>query len=70
MKKNINVVELRKKSGLKMHELATMTGLAPSSIRNLELGKDVKVSTVRRVAKFYNIKPEELLKQILDGAEK
>lgn len=67
----------RDAAGLKLQELATLTGLSVSALSNIETGKrDLRLSTLRRIAEALRLTPADLLAdkedrtpQKRDGAE-
>ena len=52
----------RDAAGLKLQELATLTGLSVSALSNIETGKrDLRLTTLRRIAEALRLRPADLL---------
>ena len=52
----------RDAAGLKLQELATLTGLSASALSNIETGKrDLRLTTLHRIAEALRVAPTDLL---------
>ena len=59
-----NLSKLRKEHNLTQHELAEKVGLSRGMITYYEtLARNPTLDTVHRIAKFFEIEPEELIKE-------
>jgi transcriptional regulator with XRE-family HTH domain len=55
---------LRVERALSQQDLERMTGIAQSTISNLELGnRPARLSTIRKLAEALNAEPKELMKE-------
>ena len=55
---------LRVERALSQQDLERMTGIAQSTISNLELGnRPARLSTIRKLAEALNAEPKELIKE-------
>jgi transcriptional regulator with XRE-family HTH domain len=55
---------LRVERALSQQDLEQMTGIAQSTISNLELGnRPARLSTIRKLAEALNVEPKELMKE-------
>ena len=55
---------LRVERALSQQDLEQITGIAQSTISNLELGiRPARLSTIRKLAEALNVEPKELLKE-------
>jgi len=55
---------LRVERALSQQDLEQMTGIAQSTISNLELGnRPARLSTIRKLAEVLNVEPKELMKE-------
>jgi len=55
---------LRVGQALSQQELERMTGIAQSTISNLELGnRPARLSTIRKLAEALNVEPTELMQE-------
>ena len=55
---------LRIERALSQQDLERMTGIAQSTISNLELGnRPARLSTIRKLAEALNAEPKELMKE-------
>lgn len=55
--------KLRMKSKLTQEKLAFLTGLSVKTISNIENGKECNTKTLKRLADFFEIGVEELIKK-------
>jgi len=55
---------LRVERALSQQDLERMTGIAQSTISNLELGnRPARLSTIRKLAEALNVEPREFMKE-------
>jgi transcriptional regulator with XRE-family HTH domain len=55
---------LRVERALSQQDLEQITGIAQSTISNLELGyRPARLSTIRKLAEALNVEPKELMKE-------
>ena len=55
--------QIRVKRALSQQDLEQTTGIAQSTISNLELGnRPARLSTIRKLAEALNVEPNELMK--------